>query len=85
MATTRWPKWYAIPYGEKLHLSILVYYSIFGQDNAPCHRTILVTSYMADRGIKLVQNSTSNPELPLCDFFFLPDMKDSMMGTQTGN
>ena len=57
----------------------------FHEDNAPCHRTMPVAPYMADRGIKLVQNSTSNPDLPLCDIFFLPHMKDSMMGTQTVN
>ena len=57
----------------------------YHQDNTPDHRTMLVTSYMTDRGINLVQNSTSNPDLPLCDIFFLPHMKDSIQGTQTGN
>ena len=57
----------------------------FRQDNAPYHRAILVAPYMADRGMKLVQNSTYNPDLPPCDFFFLFNMKCSMKGTRTGN
>ena len=46
---------------------------------------MLVTPYMADRGMKLVQNSTYNPDLPPCDFLFLPHMKDSMRGARLGN
>ena len=46
---------------------------------------MLVAPYMADRGMKLVQNSTYNLELPPCDFFFLLYMKYSMRRTQTGN
>ena len=52
----------------------------FHQDNAPCHRSTLVTTYMADRGMKLVQNPTYSPGF--LDFFLFPHMKDSMRGTR---
>ena len=51
----------------------------FHQDNAPCHRSTLVTPYMADSE---VQNPTYSPDLAPCDFFLFPRMKDSMRGTR---
>ena len=50
----------------------------FRQDNAPCHRSLLVTKWKADRGMKTVWHPPYSPDLAPCDFFLFPRMKDSL-------
>lgn len=52
----------------------------FHQDNAPCHKSMLVTTWMADRGMKPVQHPPYSPDLAPCDFFLFPRMKDRLRG-----
>ena len=52
----------------------------FHQDNAPCHKSLLVTTWMADRGMKPVQHPPYSPDLAPCDFFLFPRMKDRLRG-----
>ena len=47
----------------------------FHQDNAPCHRSILVTNYLTEMGIKTVPHPPYSPDLARCDFWFFPRMK----------
>lgn len=54
----------------------------FHQDNAPCHKSTLVTSWMADRGMKVVQHPPYSPDLAPCDFFLFPRMKNNLKGTR---
>ena len=49
----------------------------FHQDNASCHESTLVTTGMANRGVKPVQLPPYSPDLAPCDFFLFPRMKDS--------
>ena len=49
----------------------------FHQDNAPCHRSMLVTNWKADKGMKTVWHPPYSPDLAPCDFFLFPRMKDS--------
>ena len=41
---------------------------------------MLVTPYMADRGMKVVQHPPYSPDLAPCDFFLFPRMKNSLKG-----
>lgn len=50
----------------------------FHQDNISCHKSTLVTTWMANWGIKAVQHSPYNPDLALCEFFLFPRIKDRL-------
>ena len=50
----------------------------FHQDNAPCHWSMLVTNWKADKGMKTVWHPPYSPDLAPCDFFLFPRMKDSL-------
>ena len=47
----------------------------FHQDNVACHKSTLVSSWMVDKGIKMVQHPLYCPDLAPCDFFLFPSMK----------
>ena len=46
----------------------------------PCHKSTLVTTWMADRGMKVVQHPPYSTDQAPCNFFLLPHMKDSLRG-----
>ena len=50
----------------------------FHQDNAPCHKSTLVITWMADRGIKTVLHPPYSPNLAPCDFCLFPCMKENL-------
>ena len=50
----------------------------FHQDNAPCYLSTLVTTWMAEKGMELVQHSPYSPDIVPRDFFFFPRMKESL-------
>ena len=50
------------------------------QDNAPCHKSMLVTTWMADRDMKTVRHPSYSPDLAPYDFFLFPRMKDVLRG-----
>ena len=54
----------------------------FHQGNASCHNSMLVTKWMANRGMKKIQHSANSPDLVLCCFSLFPHMKDSLKGAK---
>ena len=54
----------------------------FHQDNAPCHKSTLLTTWTADREMKVVQHPSYRPDLAPCNFFLFPRIKDSLIGTR---
>ena len=49
----------------------------FHQDNAPVHKSILVTDYLTKMGIKTVFHPPYSPDLAPCDFWLLfPKLRD---------
>ena len=52
----------------------------FHQDNAPCHKSTLVTNWMTNRGMKVVWHPPYSPDLAPSDFFLFPGMKKPLRG-----
>ena len=50
----------------------------FHQDNAPCHKSMLVTSWMVEKGMKTVRHPFYSPGLATCDFILFPGTKDGL-------
>ena len=47
----------------------------FHQDNAPVHKSILVTDYLSKMGIKTVPHPPYSLDLAPCDFWLLPKLR----------
>ena len=47
----------------------------FHQDNAPVHKSILVTDYLTKMGIKSVPHRPYSPDLAPCDFCLFPKLR----------
>ena len=52
----------------------------FQQDNAPVHKSILVTDYLIKMGIKTVPHPPYSPDLAPCDFWLFPKLKEKLRG-----
>ena len=52
----------------------------FHQDNAPVHKSILVTDYLTQMGIKTVPHPPYSPDLAPCDFWLFPKLKKNLRG-----
>ena len=52
----------------------------FHQNNAPVHKSILVTDYLTKMGIKTVPHPTDSPDLAPCDFWLFPKLKENIRG-----
>ena len=52
----------------------------FYQDNAPVYNSILVTDYLIKMGIKIVPQPPYSPDLPPCDFWLFPKLKEKLRG-----
>ena len=52
----------------------------FHQDNAPVHKSILVTDYLTQMGIKTVPHPPYSPDLAPCDFWLFPKLKENLRG-----
>ena len=50
------------------------------QDNAPTHKSIMVTSYLTQMGIKTVLHPSYSPDLAPCDFWMFPRQKEKLRG-----
>ena len=48
------------------------------QDNAPTHKSIMVTSYLTEMGIKTVPHPPYSPDLAPCDFWMFPRLKEKI-------
>ena len=48
----------------------------FQQDNAPVHKSTLVTDYLTKMGIKTVPQPPYSPDLAPCDFCLFPKLKE---------
>ena len=53
---------------------------LFHQDNAPVHKSILVTDYLTKMGIKTVPHSPYSRDLAPCDFWLFPKLKKKIRG-----
>ena len=47
----------------------------FHQDNAPVHKSILVTDYLSNMGINIVPQPPYSPHLAPCDFCLFPKLR----------
>ena len=47
----------------------------FHQDNAPVHRSILVTDYLTKMGIKTIRHPPYSPDFAPCDFWLFPKLR----------
>ena len=47
----------------------------FHQDNAPVHKSILLTDYLTKMGIKTVLRPPYSPDLVPCDFWLFPNLR----------
>ena len=54
----------------------------FHQDNAPVHKSILVTDYLTQMGIKTVPHPPYSPDLAPCDFRLFPKLKENLRGNR---
>ena len=54
----------------------------FYQDNAPVHKSILVTDYLTQMGIKTVPHPPYSPDLAPCDFWLFPKLKENLRGNR---
>ena len=54
----------------------------FHQDNAPVHKSILVTDYLTQMGIKTVPHPPYSPDLAPCDFWLFPKLKKNLRGNR---
>ena len=54
----------------------------FHQDNAPVHKSILVTDYLTQMGIKTVSHPPYSPDLAPCDFWLFPKLKENLRGNR---
>ena len=54
----------------------------FHQDNAPVHKSILVTDYLTQMGIKMVPHPPYSPDLAPCDFWLFPKLKENLRGNR---
>ena len=54
----------------------------FHQDNAPVHKSILVTDYLTQMGIKTVPHPPYSPDLAPCDFWLFPKLKENLRGNR---
>ena len=52
----------------------------FHQDNAPVHKSILVTDYQSKMGIKTIPHPPNSPDLAPCDFCLFPKLKEKLTG-----
>ena len=51
----------------------------FHQDNAPVHKSILVTDYLTKMGIKTVSQPPYSRDLAPCDFWLFPKLKEKLV------
>ena len=49
-------------------------------DNAPAHKSAVVTGYLDSCGIKVLPHPAYSPDLAPCDFWLNPVIKDSLRG-----
>ena len=52
----------------------------FYQNNAPVHKSILVTDYLTKMGINTVPQPPYSPDLAPCDFWLFPKLKEKLIG-----
>ena len=52
----------------------------FHQDNAPVHKSILVTGYLNKMGINTVPHPPYSLDLAPCDFCLFPELKENLRG-----
>ena len=50
------------------------------QDNAPTYKSIMVTSYLTEMGVKTVPHPPYNPDLAACEFWMFPRLKEKLRG-----
>ena len=50
------------------------------QDNAPTHKSIMVTNYLTEMGIKTVPHPPYSPDMSPCDFWMFPRLKEKLRG-----
>jgi histone-lysine N-methyltransferase SETMAR len=53
---------------------------ILHDDNAPCHRALLVREFLAKRNMLSLPHPPYSPDLALADFFLFPKMKMQLKG-----
>jgi len=63
-----WPEYRAVGSWSLLH------------DNAPCHRSVLVSQFLAQKQITTINHSPYSPDLAPCDYFLFPKLKMTMKG-----
>ena len=54
----------------------------FHQGNAPVHKSILITDYLTQMGIKTVPHPPYSPDLAPCDFWLFPKLKENLRGNR---
>jgi hypothetical protein len=52
----------------------------FQKDNAPVHTSAVMTIWMADRQIQVIQHLPCSPDRALADLFLFPRVKREMVG-----
>ena len=50
------------------------------QDNAPTHKSIMVTSYLTEMGVKTVPHPPYSTDLAPCNFWMFPRLKEKLRG-----
>jgi histone-lysine N-methyltransferase SETMAR len=53
---------------------------ILHDDNAPCHRALLVREFLANRNMLSLPHQPYSPDLAPADFFLFPKMKIQLKG-----
>jgi len=54
-------------------------------DNAPCHTTVSVNEFLAEKSIPVVLQPSYSPDLSPCDFFLFPRLKNHLKGRHFGS
>lgn len=58
---------------------------ILHHDNAPAHRSFIVSDFLARNRTTVLEHPPYSPDLAPCDFFLFDKIKDSMRGTHLGS
>jgi transposase len=55
---------------------------VLHQDNAPCHTSLVIRQFLADKKITVCPHPPHSPDLAPCDFWLFPKIKLKMKGNR---
>jgi hypothetical protein len=53
---------------------------VLHHDNAPCHTSLIICQFLADKKITVCPHPSNSPDLAPCDFWLFPKIKLTIKG-----